>query len=60
MSFSVSKSNLLGTGLSWFKRVYVTSRSWENTQNITLDGNNIRVTGISKYNVFIPKLIDLF
>ena len=45
--------------MSWFKRVYVTSRSWENTQNITQDGNNIKVTGISKYDVFIPKFIDL-
>ena len=53
-------SNLLGTGLNWFKRIYVTSSSWENEQTIFQDGNNIRVTGVSKYDVFIRKLIDLF
>ena len=36
-------------GMSWFKRVYVTSASWENEQTIYQDGINIKVNGISKY-----------
>merc|ERR1711997_1295964 len=41
-------------GLNWFKRVYVTSTSWENTQDITLqDGNYFSVFGTSKYLSFL-------
>merc|ERR1719278_1365736 len=27
-------------GLNWFKRVYVTSTNWENTQDITLQNGD--------------------
>jgi hypothetical protein len=37
-------------GMNWFKRVYVTSASWENEQTIFQDGNNIRVNGIKGPN----------
>merc|ERR1712150_52426 len=43
-------------GLNWFKRVYVTSTSWENRQDITLkNGNHFAVSGTkgpykTKYN----------
>jgi hypothetical protein len=46
-------------GLNWFKRVYVTSSSWENEQTIFQDGNNIRVNGVSKYNRVIGRRLPL-
>ena len=44
------------SGLNWFKRVYVTSTSWENTQEITYqdgaDGDYFHVDGTSKLSLF--------
>lgn len=41
------------TGLNWFKRVYVTSTNWENTQDITLqNGDFYSVHGTSKFNLY--------
>ncbi|XP_040577418.1 uncharacterized protein [Lepeophtheirus salmonis] len=37
---------LYAIGMSWFKRVYVTSTSWENTQNIEVDGDKYHITGV--------------
>jgi hypothetical protein len=36
-------------GMNWFKRLYVTSSSWENEQTIFQDEDKIRINGISKY-----------
>eukprot|EP00096_Caligus_rogercresseyi_P016136 TRINITY_DN86_c0_g1_i1.p1 TRINITY_DN86_c0_g1~~TRINITY_DN86_c0_g1_i1.p1 ORF type:complete len:173 (-),score=34.65 TRINITY_DN86_c0_g1_i1:548-1066(-) len=33
-------------GLSWIKRVYVTSTSWENTQIIHREGKNYNIKGV--------------
>ena len=40
-----------GTGLNWFKRIYVTNASWENKQFITYNpsSSKFHVTGTSKY-----------
>ncbi len=35
--------------MNWFKRLYVTSSSWENEQTIFQDEDKIRINGISKY-----------
>ena len=40
------------SGLNWFKRIYVTSSSWENKQDISYRGDHFFVAGASKFPLF--------
>ena len=46
---------MIFVGLNWFKRVYVTSTNWENTQDISFqdDGGYFDVVGTSKFSLYI-------